>query len=268
MRTCKLAQKVALVTGASSGIGLETARALLARGYTVYGFCRSVPAPEGIVHIPGDVRDEQAVAAAMERVRREAGRLDLLVNNAGFGISGPAELASLEQAKNQFDVNVFGQVACIKHALPLLRESRGRIINLSSVAAVFSIPFQGFYSASKAAVNALTLAYRNELKRFGVSVCAVMPGDVHTGFTDARQKAADPEGLYAGADTRSVAVMEEDERKGLSPETLGRFVARVAGKKRVRPLYTAGALYKVFCALGHVLPQSLICWIVGKMYMK
>ena len=263
-----MTERVVLVTGASSGIGLETAKALLARGWKVYGLCRSAPPAAEIVHISGDVRDERAVSAAMDRIRAEAGRLDTLINNAGFGVSGPAELTPLEQAKSQFDVNVFGQAACIQCALPLLRESRGRIINLSSVAAVFSIPFQGFYAASKAAVNALTLAYRNELKRFGVSICAVMPGDVHTGFTDARQKAADPEGLYAGADERSIAVMEKDERTGLSPEYLGRFIARVAEKKRVRPLYTAGGLYRLFCFLGHVLPQSLICWIVGKMYMR
>lgn len=259
--------KVAVVTGASSGIGLETARALLARGFQVYGLSRRPPAGE-IRHIPCDVTDEAAVAVAFRQIREEAGRLDILVNNAGFGISGPAELASLEEARRQFDVNVFGMVACVKYALPLLRESRGRIVNLSSVAAVFSIPFQGFYSASKAAVNSLTMAYRNELRRFGVSVCGVMPGDVCTGFTSARQKTKDPENLYAGADVRSLAVMEKDEQNGLSPGYLGCFVARVATKGRVRPLYTAGALYKLFCFLGHVLPQSLICPIVGKLYMR
>ena len=261
-------EKVALVTGASSGIGLETARALLKQGYQVYGLCRRKPPEADIRHIPGDVTDEAAVKTALEKLREEAGRLDLLVNNAGFGSSGPAELAALADVKRQFDVNVFGQVACIQQALPLLRESRGRIVNMSSVAAVFSIPFQGFYSASKAAVNALTLAYRNELRRFGVSVCAVMPGDVHTGFTGARQKAADPQGLYAGADSRSIAVMERDELSGMTPEYLGRFVAKIAGKRHVRPLYTAGVQYKLFCFLGHILPQSLVCFLVGKLYMR
>ena len=261
-------ERVAVVTGASSGIGLFTARTLLRQGVRVYGLSRGLPPEEKIRHIPTDVSDEASVRAAFEKIRQEVGRLDILVNNAGFGISGPAELAALSEAKRQFDVNLFGMVACVEYALPLLRESRGRIVNLSSVAAVFSIPFQGFYSASKAAVNSLTLAYRNELKRFGVSVCAVMPGDVNTGFTGARVKAEDPENLYGGADARSIAVMEKDEQNGMTPEYLGRFVAKVALKKRVRPLYTAGPLYRLLCLLGKILPQSLITPIVGKLYMR
>lgn len=259
---------IAVVTGASGGIGFHAARALAEQGYKVYGLSRRAPAEAGITHIPVDLTNEAAVTAAFKQIKEESGHIDLLINNAGSGISGAAELTELAEVRAQFEINVFAMALCVRLAVPLMREKGGRIVNISSVAAVFSIPFQGFYSATKAAVNSLTLVYRNELKRFHISVCALMPGDTKTGFTSVRRKTADPQNLYGGADARAVALMEKDEENGMPAERVGKLAARLALKKRVRPFYTAGLQYKLFCFAARLLPAGLVNLAVGKLYMK
>ena len=151
--------KTALVTGGSSGIGRCTAAALRNAGFAVYEFSRLVARHVGIKHISVDVTDEDAVQKAVEKIISEAGGIDVVVNCAGFGISGAVEFTPLDQAKAQFDVNFFGTVNVNKAVLPFMREARkGHIINISSVAAAAHIPFQAFYSASKTAISTYTCA--------------------------------------------------------------------------------------------------------------
>ena len=175
------------VTGGSSGIGLAIARQFAAKGHTVYSLSRR-PSADGVRHIPCDVADESSVRQAFAALEQAEGALDILVNNAGFGISGAAEFTDLDKAKALFDVGYFGLLACVKHALPLLRKSASPlIVNVGSLAAALPVPFQSVYSSAKAAVSALTLCLVNELRPFGVRVCAVLPGDVRTGHRQARQ---------------------------------------------------------------------------------
>ena len=260
--------KIAAVSGASSGIGQAIAIALVQRGWMVYGLSRSACKGEGIRSLPTDVTDDNQVAAAFEHIKQERGSIDLLVNCAGFGISGATEYTRLSDAKRLLDVNFFGAFCCIQHAVPLMREKGGRIINISSAAAIFSIPFQTFYSASKAALNSLTLALANELKMFGISVCALMPGDVATGFTAARDKSDEGTELYGGRIACSVAVMEKDEKNGMAPEDIARQVIKIVEKRKIRVLYTPGLQYKVFAVLNKLLPVQLVNSLVGKMYIK
>lgn len=261
-------QRVAAVTGGSSGIGLAAAQRFAEKGYTVYCLSRTAPADGRLRFIATDVTDEASVEAAFAQIGEEQGRLDVLVSNAGMGVSGPIECTSLEDAKRQFDVNVFGLHACVRHAVPLMRKTGGgAIVATSSVAAVFSIPFQGFYSASKFAINALVLAMRSELARFNIRVCAVMPGDVKTGFTDARVKDHGA-ALYGACVDASVAVMERDERGGMPPEAIAKAIVKLAERKNPKPLSAVGLQYKVFCFLGKVLPIRLQSFLVGRMYIK
>ncbi len=261
------ARGVAVVTGGSSGIGKAACALLRDGGFDVYELSRSGKSEDGIKHITADITDEKNVDAALKKVVDEAGGIDLLVNNAGMGISGAVEFTELSAAKKIFDVNFFGTLICIKAALPYLRKSKsGRIVNLSSVAAPVAIPFQSFYSATKSAVNSLTLALRNEVKPFGIKVCAVMPGDAKTGFTDAREKNTAGAELYGKAIERAVTAMEKDERNGMSPERVAKVVYRAATAKNPKPLYTAGGVYKLFVFLTKVLPTRLFNWIVGKVY--
>ena len=261
--------KVVFVTGGTSGIGLATVRALLDLGCTVYELSRREEGPEGAVHIRGDVTDEASVAAAVERIVREAGRLDAVVNNAGFGISGAIEFTPTEEAKRLFDVDFFGMVNVNRAVIPVLRrQGAGRIVNVSSVAAPIAIPFQAYYSAAKAAVSSYTLSLKNELRPYGVSVCAVLPGDIRTGFTAARKKLTEGDDEYGGRIARSVAVMEHDEQNGMDPAVAGRFIARAAAGKGAKPLAAIGAKYKLFCVLIRLLPVRLSTWIVGLIYAK
>ena len=181
--------KVVIITGGSSGIGLCTAAALRDRGCKVYELSRRDSEVEGITHLRCDITDEEQIKAAVAQVLDENGRIDILINNAGFGISGAVEFTETSDVQRLFDVNFFGMVRMNRAILPLMREQgHGRIVNLSSVAAPVPIPFQTYYSAGKAAVNSYTMALSNEVKPFGITVAAVMPGDIKTGFTAARQK--------------------------------------------------------------------------------
>lgn len=261
--------KVALLTGGSSGIGLATARALRDSGCRVYEMSRKPFSEQGIAHIPGDVTDESSVQNAVKQVLEEAGRIDILINNAGFGISGAVEFTDTEDAKRQLDVNFFGMVRMCKAVLPAMREtSFGRIVNLSSVAAAVPIPFQTFYSASKAAINAYTMALANEVKPFGVSVCAVMPGDIQTGFTAARKKEARGDDTYCGRISRSVEKMEKDEQGGMKPSDAGRFLAGIALRKRVKPLYAIRLDYKFFVILSRLLPVRMLNFLIYVLYAR
>ena len=182
-------KRTALVTGGSSGIGRCTAVALSKAGYIVYEFSRRDVPVEGVRHMCVDVTDEASVQAAVGQILLERGSIEILVNCAGFGISGAVEFTESEQAKAQFNVNFFGTVNVSRAVLPSMRrQHRGHIVNISSVAAVAHIPFQAFYSASKAAVSSYSCALDNEVSPYGVRVTAVELGDIHTGFTQARQK--------------------------------------------------------------------------------
>lgn len=259
--------KVAIVTGGSSGIGLCTARRLAGAGYTVYELSRSGQDENGVRHLTANVTQQEQVERAVAQVLEREGRVDLVVNCAGFGVSGAVEFTPLADAKAQFDVNFFGMVAVNQAVLPVMRRSGGgRIVNVSSVAAPAAIPFQTYYSASKAAVNSYTCALANEVRPFGVSVTAVQPGDIRTGFTAARRKTLAGDGEYSGRITRSVARMERDEQRGMSPDRAARRICQVAGKRRVKPLYAIGFSYQLICVLCQLLPCRLRNWIIGLLY--
>lgn len=261
--------KIAVVTGGSSGIGKCTADALLARGYLVYEISRRESERTDLCHMSADVTDETAIQAAITQIAKQAGKIDVLVNCAGFGISGAIEFTQIEDAKRQLDVNFFGMVNTCKAVLPLMRaQGNGRIVNISSVAAPVAIPFQAFYSASKAAINDYTCALANEVRPFGITVTAVQPGDIRTGFTAARKKSVVGDDVYGGRISRSVAVMEHDEQNGMKPETAGKYIAKIADKKRVKPLYTIGFSYKLVCVLCKLLPCGMQNRIIGKLYAK
>ncbi len=260
-------KRVCVLTGGSSGIGKATAELLAKNGFAVYELSRSGTHAEGVVHITAEVMQPDQIRSAVNEVLAAEGRIDLLINNAGFGISGTVEFTDPKDAFTQLNVNFFGALHCIQAVLPTMRAQKsGHIVNISSVAAPIAIPFQSFYSATKSATNSLTLALRNEVKPFGIKVCAVLPGDVKTGFTAARKKSTEGAEIYGSALDHAVRVMEHDEQNGMSPGMVAKAILRVANRKNPPVFTTVGFQYQIFVLLNKLLPASWTNALVGMIY--
>ncbi|MBQ3805719.1 MAG: SDR family oxidoreductase [Prevotella sp.] len=258
--------KTMMITGGSSGIGRAAAELFSANGYKVYELSRHGESVGNITHIDCDVTQPEDCKRAVSKVLDEQPRIDVLISNAGMGISGAVEFTELSEARRQFDVNFFGALNITQAALPHMRKQQGgKIIFVSSMMAVFSLPFQAFYSATKSAVNSLALALRNELSPFGIEVCALMPGDIKTGFTAARNKSMVGNEVYKNME-HAVSTMEHDEQNGMSPESMARKLLSLANAKHPTALSTVGWKYHLFILLGKLLPATLAYRVIGKMY--
>ncbi len=257
---------VAVVTGASSGIGYAVSKQLLSKGYRVYGLSRRGKGPDDTIGIAVDIADETAVREAVDGIVRSEGSVDILVNNAGMGISGPVEFSETDDVRRIMDVDFMGQFFAVKAVLPYMRERRsGTIVFTTSVAAPIAIPYQAFYSAAKAAVNAMAFALRNEVRPFGIKVTCVMPGDARTGFTDARKKQSAGDKIY-GNNASAVAAMEKDERGGMTPDYVAKRIVKAALKREPAVAYTVGPKYKALLFLFKLVPAGLAYRIVYMMY--
>ena len=255
-----------IISGGSSGIGKATASLFAERGWCVFELSRHGVSHDGIIHVDCDVCDESSTRKAIEDVLTQTDHIDVVISNAGFGISGPVEFTDIAEAEHQMDVNFMGAVRFTQAVLPQLRKQRyGRIIYTSSVAATLAVPYQAFYSASKAAINAMALALANEVREFGIYVSVMMPGDVSTGFTDARRKSTAGEEVYSGA-RKAVTTMEHDERAGMAPAQMARLFWHIANSRSPRPQYVGGFGYRVLCLLDRLLPKRLVNWIEYKVY--
>lgn len=257
--------KIVVITGASAGIGAATAALFARRGAKVVALNRR-QTPD-FECIGTDVTDAQAVNAAVAEVVRRYGRIDVLVCNAGMGISGAAESTPEEAVRKIFELNFFGLLNTVRAVVPHMREAGGgTVVTVSSVAAELSIPFQAFYSATKAAVSSLTDALRIELAPFGIKVTSVLPGDVKTDFTASREKNAADDPAYGDRVARSVAVMERDERNGMPPSVIAEDIYRLATMKNPPPRKIGGVKYKVLVAVARALPRRAVSRILGKLY--
>lgn len=255
-----------LISGGSSGIGKATVDLFASRGWLVYELSRHGESREHVRHINCDVTDEQSVRNAVATALSEVNQLDVVIANAGFGISGTIEFTPTEEVRHQFDVNFFGALHLAKAVLPQLRKQRGgTLIFTSSVAAILSVPYQAFYSATKAAINAMALALQNEVREFGIHVAVLMPGDVQTGFTAARNKSEEGEAIYTVAH-KAVATMEHDEQHGMAATQMAKCLWRIANKRNPAPQYVGGGSYKLLCFLDRLLPKRLVNWIEYKVY--
>jgi NAD(P)-dependent dehydrogenase (short-subunit alcohol dehydrogenase family) len=253
-------RQVALVTGASSGIGRAIAARLAGAGYTVFGTSRvpgKAPALQGVTFLPLDVADDASVAACVQAVVDRAGRLDLLVNNAGIAVMGAVEETSLALAWQQFETNFFGVVRVTQATLPVMRRQRsGRIINVSSISALVPIPFAGFYSASKAALEGLTEVLRAEVAALGIRVAMVEPGFFKTGLVE--EARAGEVGIedYGPVRKRVLGRVREVEAAAPPPTAVADLVLRLA-RHPAPPLRNPVGKEKVFAALKRFLPAAM-----------
>ena len=253
------APKVILVTGASSGIGRACAGLLHGQAHVVYGGNRdpgSYEAPWRKLAL--DVTDDASVAGAISRVLGEHGRIDALVNNAGAVYAGAVEDTSIAEARAQFEVNFFGAMRLCKAVLPSMRvQKSGLIVNMSSLAGLMGLPFQGLYCASKFALEGLTESLRMEVAAFGVDVVLLEPGDIATNVVAnrARVAAAGQGSVYRENFEKVVAVFEAEERGGASPDSVAREVARLVedANRPVRRM-TGAPAQRLLTGLKRVLP--------------
>lgn len=257
-------QKVVLVTGASSGIGQAIARTLAQRGHAVFGTSRRPTAPAnttGVQMLPLDVRSDESVRACVDAVIGGAGRMDVLVNNAGYVLAGAIEEATMEQAKDQFETNFFGVMRMIKRVLPTMRkQGHGLIINVGSVAGLVPAPFVGLYNASKFAMEGFTETLYHELKPLNIRVSLIEPGFFKTDIGRNEQAAANEIRDYDPWRQRAFAQMKRFEENAPDPTAVARCVLRVVETQRVALRYRVGKDAIRYARLRRLLPESMFLW--------
>jgi NAD(P)-dependent dehydrogenase (short-subunit alcohol dehydrogenase family) len=250
---------IALVTGASAGIGNAIAHGLMTAGYEVIGTGRRtahLPRRDGVTHLDLDVTSDASVTAAVAQVIERYGRIDLLVNNAGVGSAGAAEESSVAQVQALFDINVFGVIRMTNAVLPHMRaQGRGRIVNISSVVGFMPAPFMAPYAASKHAVEGYSESIDHEVREYGVRVLLVEPaGWTNTGFESNSVRADTPMEIYA--EQRGIAdkLIGEAVRAGDDPAAVARAVVAAATDTKPKLRYTAGSRAAMVSTLRRVVP--------------
>jgi len=260
-------QKIAVITGASRGIGLAMGRALAREGWTVCGLSRRAGDDPEIEWFSCDVADGDSVAAAFAAVWARHGRVDLLVCNAGIGVSGAAEFTGEADVRRQLEVNLLGAIRCTQQAAAGMRaQCGGRIVFTSSLAAIFPLPFQSFYAVSKAGLNSFSDAVGIELRPFGVETCALLLNDVRTDFTDNRRKTPAGDEVYGGRIAASVGKMEASERRGMAPEAVAAALMRLLRRRHLPPHKIVGTGNELLGFLYRALPARTLLWLLGKIY--
>ncbi|MDP4005662.1 oxidoreductase [Methylobacterium sp. NEAU K] len=251
--------KTAVVTGAASGIGLETAKALRAAGYRVFGTSRKSPAAAvaDIRMLTCDVTDDASVADMIKTVFGETGRIDLLVNNAGFGISGAAEESSIAQAQAMFDVNVFGIIRTTRAVLPIMRAQKGgRIVNISSVMGLIPAPYMALYGASKHAVEGYSESLDHEVRGQGVRVMLVEPAFTRTAFDQNLVRSDAPLDVYDVERAGRDRFLSEAMKSADAPEVVAQVVIQAATASTPKRRYTAGSRARQVSFLRRFVPAG------------
>jgi NAD(P)-dependent dehydrogenase (short-subunit alcohol dehydrogenase family) len=254
------AKNVALVTGVSSGIGLATARRLAKAGFRVFGTVRSakVSLPDGIERVVLDVRDQASIDAGISEVMKRAGRLDVVVNNAGAALSGAIEETTLEQAQGLFDVNFFGVVRVTNAVLPIMRERQhGRILIVSSVLGFLPAPFLGFYSASKHAIEGYGESLDHEVRNLGVRVVLIEPVFMKTKLDNNAAVAAHPLDVYAAPRGRVQGAVSKAVDGAEDPSVVAEAIVRAATAAKPKLRYTVGRGAGMLAALRSFLPAGM-----------
>ena len=261
--------RIVLITGASSGIGRATALELLRAGHTVYGGARHPERLAAITAAGGhplalDVTSEDDRQQALRTILGHQGRLDVLINNAGFGLYGAAEDVPLERARDQLEVNLFGPARLIQLILPHLRRQRsGRIVNVSSMGGELTFPLGAWYHASKHALEAYSDALRQEVRRFGIDVVLIQPGLIRTGFGDRTANGVrelSGQGPYHDLAQRlatSTQALYQAGSRASDPSVVATTIRTAIETPSPKPRYPVGYLARPLLALNRFLPARL-----------
>lgn len=263
--------KVVFITGISSGFGKHTSSYLAQNGYTVYGTCRSECEHDPLVNVLRlDVTDMVAVEECIGHVLEKEGRIDVLINNAGMHTGGAIEVTPNSHISAQMETNFMGAVYTIRAVLPAMRnQGGGTIINISSIGGLMGLPFQGYYSACKFAIEGLSEALRMEIKKYNIKVIVVNPGDFHTNNTKNRKNVftADNNDSYKEQFSKSLSVIEHDENNGWSPEVLAHKIYKILSKRKPSNRYVIASWeQKLAVLLKRLLPGKWFAQILSSHY--
>ena len=254
--------KVVLITGGSSGIGKSIGTFLHHKGFIVYGTSRD---PERVLNsafplVALDVKNSESIHLAVAKIIATTGRLDIVINNAGVGITGPLEEIPMKEIKNNFDTNFFGPIEVMKVVLPQMRQQKsGLIINVTSIAGYMGLPYRSVYSASKGALELITEALRMEVKSFGIQITNVAPGDFATNIASGRYHApvikdSDYEVSYG----ESLRTMDEHVDSGSNPNEMAEAVYKIIQTPNPKIHYKVGAFMQKFSiVLKRILPDKV-----------
>jgi len=257
-----LMKKVILITGGSSGIGKAIGEFLLEKGYVVYGTSRNAAAiiNSKIKLLDLDVRNSESIQVCVAKILELEGRIDVVINNAGVGITGPLEEIPLEEIKNNFETNVFGPIEIMKAVLPQMRiQKSGLIINITSIAGYMGLPFRSVYSSSKGALELITESLRMETKAFGIHITNVAPGDFATDIASRRFHAPVLEGsAYEKIYQNQLNMMNEHVSGGSNPIEMAVAINKIIETKNPRIHYKVGAFMQKFSiVLKRILPDKI-----------
>ncbi len=259
----KIARNV-VITGGTSGIGKACREYFLKEGDNVIVLSRKNP--ENLPNFFAcDVSDKAQVDKTFEIIGKKFKKIDVLINNAGFGISGAIELVDDKQIRDLFDVNLFGVINCYKSALPFMK-SGAVVINISSVCALFPLPFRGLYCSSKAALNSLSYSMKMECEPFGVKVCCICPGDVKTNFTKNRVKSFETNKRYGKRIENATRKVDSLEDKRMPAEKVASVVYKYSLKKHPKPYVIVGAKYKVLNFALRFVPFGWLIKFTSKLF--
>lgn len=253
--------RVALVTGASSGIGRATTTVLKLAGYRVFGTSRKPLADggHGIEMLVCDVTDEASVQDMLAELLKRAGRIDLLVNNAGIGLLAAAEESSSAQAQALFDVNVFGVIRVTNAVLPVMRrQGQGRIINMSSVMGLIPAPYNALYASTKHAVEGYSESLDHEVRTLGIRVVLVEPGATRTAFEENLIRPDQPLPAYGAVRARMEAGMRQLVETGDAPEVVAATVLKAATAAEPKRRYAAGKMAGQIRFMRRYFPESMV----------
>ncbi len=268
-------KRVALVTGASSGMGREFATRLLAEDYIVYGAARRLErmadlAKLGVKTIEMDVTIDASLVAGLESIVADEGSLDVLINNAGYGQYGSLEDVPMEEARRQFETNLFGAARLIQLTVPLMRRQRsGRIVNISSIGGKLSMPVGGWYHASKFALEGYSDALRLELKPFGIDVVVIEPGGVETewgGIAHDEARRHSGSGAYAPMIER-FAKLQSSGKRLAAPQVIGNILVKALRAKQPRARYHGGTMAGPLLFLKNWLSDRMLDRLIGALLL-
>lgn len=266
----KKMDKVVVITGASGGIGYAIAKNLSSHGCRVYDLSRTIKPHTEIAGVyQCNVNDTSKAESILDEIFKKEGKINVFINNAGFGIAGAIENAKSENIYAQVDTNLSAVMALSSVAIKYFKQSGGgNLINICSVGGIIPLPYQAAYSATKAGVDVFSRALANEVKQFKIKVTTVLPGDMKTNFTARRIIDNDTnDEQYKKSVEKSIKKAEKEELNGGSPDIVGKVVYKILKRKNPPLRKTVGFTYKLIVFLPRIFPLKFVNWLVRKIYI-